>query len=236
MHPLFDKVAAAVRELGPGTAVLYACDRALGRLGMGRVHRYVLVAQPAAEPRLAARRGGGIEIHRISSTDPRLLGLDGLTPEVLAHRARHHPVCFAAVSKGVVVGCLWLAFGAYEEDEVRCRFRPLPEGRVAWDFGVFLLPAYRAGRAFALLWDTANAYLRERGIDWSLSRISAFNAGSLSAHRRLGAVPLGTATFVSVGGWQLAVASRRPFVHLCRRASPPPEIVLAAPDRRAGNP
>ena len=36
------------------------------------------------------------------------------------------------------------------------------------------------------LWGKANQHLRNEGVEWSFSRISAFNPGSLHAHSKLG--------------------------------------------------
>jgi len=95
---------------------------------------------------------------------------------------------------------------------------------------VYVDPAFRMGRLFARLWDTANRYLRERGVDWSLSRISAFNPESLQAHARLGLRRLGSATFVCAGRVQLAVLTMPPFVHLSLSPASRPTVRLRAPD------
>jgi hypothetical protein len=58
-----------------------------------------------------------------------------------------------------------------------------PSGKAVWDFDVYVVPAYRLGYTFLKLWDTANAHLRSLGVRWTLSRISAFNAGSLSSQQ-----------------------------------------------------
>ena len=91
---------------------------------------------------------------------------------------------------------MWISTGPYDEDEVRARFDPRPQGRAAWDYDIFIVPEERGGLLFVRLWDAAYELLRARGYLWSLSRISSFNLASTSLtsengrpSRRLGRVP-----------------------------------------------
>jgi hypothetical protein len=133
---------------------------------------------------------------------------------VIEWRYRSGYICFAATIKDHFAGFLWLSFGHYFEDEVRCQYELTNTRNCAWDFDVYVDPAFRMGRTFSRLWDTANHYLADRGIIWSLSRISAFNAMSLRSHSRLGAIQIHTATFICCGPFQLAWFNTRPFLHL----------------------
>jgi len=119
---------------------------------------------------------------------------------------------------------------AYSEDVVRARYLLPPSGKTAWDFDVYVVPEERLGFTFPRLWDTAYEYLREKGIRWSLSRISAFNPASLAAHRRLGARRIGSATFLLLGGAQLMLSSFRPYLHLSLRRSVPAVLRLSSPE------
>jgi hypothetical protein len=121
-----------------------------------------------------------------------------------------------------------MTLGPYLEDEVRCRFVPLPEGRAAWDFDVYVDPQQRHGTVFLRLWDEANRFLAARGVRWSLSRISAFNSGSIRSHGRMGAKRIGAVTFLSLGRWQLAVASLAPRFHVSARTELMPTYALDA--------
>jgi hypothetical protein len=131
-----------------------------------------------------------------------------------------------------LVGYLWLLLGPYEEDEVRCRFIPMPQGKAAWDFDFYVVSRYRFGVGFLRLWDEANRYLKHRGIRWTMSRISAFNAVSLASHRRLGARVVGHAVFVVLGPCQLAVTTVFPFVQLSIGARNEPKIRVYPPKLR----
>lgn len=213
--PLLNRIITVAGELGWLNALLYGANRAISPVcGRNLFFRYVLVAQPVpAEPILPARRGRSITVRFLGEGDNALQRLP-LTGDVLRYRFGQGAVCLGAFRGDALIGCLWLCPGAYDEDEVRARFIPAPEGRTAWDFDVYLAPDQRGGLGFMRLWDEANAYLRESGIAWSVSRISAFNPGSLGAHKRLSARVLARALFIRLGGWQLAFASVRPRLHL----------------------
>ena len=234
-----EKLGQLFRELGPTSAVLYLLGRIFQLLSCRDViHRYILVAQPVPkEPLLPKRRGLSIEVRPVDQNDPALAAMP-TSDEVLAYRFGQGALCFGAFQQHEMIGCLWLKIGHYDEDEVRCRFAPMPEGGASWDFDVYILPERRSGLAFARLWDTANSYLRDRGIAWSFSRISAFNAGSLASHSRLGAKRIGTATFLAIGRLQLMVSTLRPFVHLSFDPRAFPLIPLCAAKHRdfAGGP
>lgn len=207
------RLTAAVREFGLRDGLGYLLDRLLyAYLGWGGFTRYLLTAQPVPDAAQALRLGKltFVELH---AGDPRLKDLP-LDDRVLAYRFGLGAVCLAAIEDGRAVGCIWFCFGAYEEDMVRCRFDLHPRATTAWDFDVYIAPEHRLGRTFIRLWDAANAYLRTRGVCWSLSRISAYNQASLAAHRRLGARVIGRASFLSLGPLQIMWANSAPYFHL----------------------
>jgi hypothetical protein len=109
---------------------------------------------------------------------------------------------------------------------------PLPAGKSAWDFDVHVEPEYRTGIAFLRLWDEANRFLAARQIQWSLSRISAFNSGSMLSHARMRAERLGAVTFLSVGPWQIAASTVAPYLHFSMHASSFPTYALHAEGSR----
>lgn len=73
---------------------------------------------------------------------------------------------------------------------------PEPAGHVAWDFDVYVAHDRRLTRTFALLWDAANAWMRDHGFDWTVSRIDTLNEVSLRSHAAMGARRLGNQTFL----------------------------------------
>jgi hypothetical protein len=133
-----------------------------------------------------------------------------------------------AFQNGELVAYLWLCHEAYEEDEVRCRFVPLPKDRAAWDFDVYVFPQHRKGIAFACLWDGANSYLSGRDVDVTISRVSAYNTMSKKSHQSLGARKVGTAVFFTAGPLQITVSSRLPYLHVSVKSSFRPRIRVSA--------
>jgi hypothetical protein len=218
------KLRTVFDEFG-AKAPLYLLSRVCEGTPFG-LYAYRLVAQPIApKPLLPPARGRSIEIRLMERGDPALAGLP-LTPAVLDYRFGQGAVCFGAFKGGAIIGCLWLCLGPYLEDEVRCRFVPRD---ASWDFDVYLHPEHRVGFGFARLWDEANAYLRARGLAWSISRISVLNTKSLAAHDKLGIRTLGTATFAKLGALQVMLATLAPFIHLSLSPSSAPTLVLRAP-------
>jgi hypothetical protein len=221
-------LSRAVRDLGWRDGFLYACARVLAGVSGNRVriYKYYLVAQPVAKaPWLAPHRGRGVQVRSVAQGDP-VIERFPRPAWAAPYRYRQGAVCLAAFKGEALLGFLWLTLGPYLEDEVRCRFVPLPEGGASWDFDVYVEPEQRHGIVFLKLWDEANRFLAARGVRWSLSRISAFNSGSIHSHARMGAKPIGAVTFVSVGGWQIAASSVAPHFHMSTRADHLPTYAL----------
>lgn len=207
------RVARTVRQLGPWTALLYLLHRLCACLpGAVAVHSYRLVAQPVAQrPRLPQRRAARFTSRFLQPGDPALKALPS-DRAVLKRRFAQGAECLALYRGETLVATLWFVVGPYLEDEVRCRFVPLPPGRCSWDFDVYVDPAYRLTGAFAALWDAADAELARRGVVASLSRISAFNPASLRGHASLGAAAVGRADFFRLGPVQIMRTRGRPWL------------------------
>lgn len=186
-------------------ALLYRLSRIAQRLSARRIRvvKYRLTAQPVAPaPLLPARNAGAVSVERIDADHclyASLLAQSPRPPAVIRERFAHGAICFAAFKADALLGFLWLQHDAYDEDEVRCLFLPQPPAQAAWDFDVWVHPAHRASRVFLRLWDAAFAYLRSSGVQWTMSRVNAYNPESLQSHQRLGAMMVGTATFLCVG-------------------------------------
>lgn len=220
-----------VRQLGSWNAALYFLDRLLQAISRGHVRlvRYLLVAQPVPEQALdGIRHSSASPVREVAPDDPVVRHFPR-PPEVIGQRFASGAVCHVAEVRGSFAGYLWLAFGGYDEDEVRCRYEFVDPASSAWDYDVYVVPDYRLGRTFARLWDSANRRLAAKGVRWSYSRISAFNPGSVAAHRRLGLQLLFSATFVCMGPIQLMLAGSAPFVHISLSARSRPRLKLHAP-------
>jgi hypothetical protein len=232
---LMIRAFAALRDnlhlLGFGNGLLYCADRvlAVATRGYCKLYKYYFVAQPVPDerPREVAT-ATRTRIHRETNAD-NIVRSFPRPPEVIARRLADGATCLVAERDGEAIGFIWLKFDSYEEDEVRCLYLLEPAKEMAWDFDAFIAPRFRMSRAFVQLWDAAFERLREHGCRWSVSRISAFNPGSLNSQRRLGAVHLHTAVFTAVGPAQLTLLSCRPFVHLSLGRRSRPTIVLHLP-------
>ena len=233
MSSLFSLVET-IRRLGPVNGMLWATARALSKATRDRcgLYRYRFVAQPVPPDRLLrAAAHSSIAIRLVAEGHP-LIQQFPRPPEVLRARYRMGAYCVAAEKAGQFAGFIWLKERDYPEDEVRCRYILDPPHIATWDFDVHVEPEFRYGRTFARLWDSANAFLRERGYRWTISRISAFNAESIAAHRRLDARTIATATFLRLGPAQIALLPRAPFVHLGWRSNQIPTIRLGPPSEK----
>lgn len=200
-------------------------------LGWCRLLRYRVFVQPVPG-RALLREGVGraIEIRRLEAGDPALPDLprDSATYE---YRFRQGAECLGAFKEERSVGFIWFVAGAYDEDEVYCRFVPQPAGRVAWDFDVYVTPEQRGSLVFMRLWDAAFAEMRARDITATASRISLFNPVSIAAHQRMGAEAIAKLTFLQIGRLQLALSRGRPKCVLSwgRRGQPVFRIPMPAP-------
>ena len=209
--------------------VLFYISRAFNRLAGDsiRLIRYYFVAQPVpVAPTATHRRVGRFSIRRAHAVDA-VIGSAPRPGAVLQRRFRDGAMCFVAECDGQLAGFIWLMERKYMEDEVRCLYHLDAESKAAWDFDVYVVPAFRATRLFARLWDAANEWLLGQGYRWSLSRISGFNVASLTAHQRLGAVTLGSGTFLTVGSMQIAFFSMQPYVHVSFRRKTFPQLTLS---------
>jgi GNAT superfamily N-acetyltransferase len=224
-------VSDAVQALGWRDGLLYLLARGLERGSRGKLRliKYFLVAQPVPPQRVLAVSGRNtLEIARTHPSDP-IVASFPRPPAVIERRFADGGLCFTAIKGGEFVGFLWLHDHPYEEDEVRCLFRPYPQDQAVWDYDVYVEPRYRAGRAFARLWDGAYDFLRARRIRWTLSRISAFNPGSLAAHQRMGARRVASAIFLIIGDVQVASVTVGPFLHVSWNERSRPEVLIKVP-------
>lgn len=218
------------RHTGWSNAVWYALARALGGISGGRIRliKYYLMAQPVAPSAVAGKASPSINVAVVGPDAP-CVGAFPRPPEIIRCRFESGAICFVATGNDGFVGFLWLKERLYEEDEVRCMFVPSPASQAVWDFDVYVEPRYRIGRAFSRLWDAAYEFMRAKGYRWTMSRVSAFNSASIRSHARLGAVPVGSATFVCAGALQISLLSRAPFVHVGFRSGHRPIVHVEAP-------
>ncbi len=213
--------------------MIYALHRGLQSVSSRlSLMSYRLVAQPVIdEPRVPASRSGAIVVRRALADDPLLAQIERPRAE-LERRFESRGACFVAHKDQRLVGFLWVVMDRYQEPEDRSVMIPTPQGRAAWDLDVYVDPSERLGSTFARLWDAAHAFLREQGVAWTLSRISAFNSRSMASHARLGGVELGRLCYLRLFALQVFMGNVSPYLAFSLSDSPGPAIVVQAPSGR----
>lgn len=222
-------------DVGTFNAMLYAISRLLSivTFGHSRLLKYDITAQPVRAGEMTPpRRGRQITVVEADREQIMAMEVDR-PPDVLEQRIRNGGRCLAAYKDGSLAGFQWFTLNDYPEDEVRCFFRLAPHDRCAWDFDIYVVPEWRTQPVFSRLWDKCNSILREARVEYSLSRINAYNGPSRRAHERLGAQIVGWAMFLCVGSAQLAVFSDRPWVHASLRQSRAPVLAVSRMARKA---
>ncbi len=183
----------------------YRLARLAGLIPGCGFHRYVLVAQPRAGLPAMPR---GFTVTPL--TDDELAGTPLDTPaEAVRHRRAMGATCLAARdAHGTITGFLWLTDRPFREDEIDLWYEP--GAHAAWDMGLYVRPAFRLGRSYAALWAGAAHWLAARGLDWSLCRITDYNAAAQAAPARRGGRKVGTVWALTVGRWQLTASTLSP--------------------------
>lgn len=193
-----------------------------------KLYRYILVAQPIPEEYILPLASSPFSIRHIAATEYQF-GWFPRPASVILWRYEQSAQSIVAFHKGKAIGCLWYVLGPYSEDEVRCRFFPTPESTTAWDFDIYVDPKYRLGRTFIYLWSAANKRLKNNRIQWTMSRIDAFNPQSLRSHEKLGAHKIGSAVYICGKKTQLTLSTLPPYIHFSRNEKSIPTLRLKSP-------
>lgn len=143
-------------------------------------------------------RGYTVIEAREAQLNPDILGASA---EAIAYRQSMGCTCLVALdSKQQAVGAIWITDHPFHEDEADLRY--VPGSEMAWDLGLYIVPEYRLGRTFAALWAGVGAWMDQRALKWSCSRITDYNLESRAPHARLGAKVIGTVWAFSLSHWQ----------------------------------
>lgn len=223
---MLNRLRSTVRSLGWSDTLTYIFAVLIARLTRhhGRLLKYYFVAQPVSAARPAVPGASGpTHFYRTDAPDA-VIGQASRPASVIRQRFEQHAHCIVAERDGELAGCIWLCPQQYREDEVRAVYCWTPAAWAMWDFDVYIAPRWRLSRLFARLWECAHGELRAEGVRWTLSRIDAFNAGSLAAHRKLGAQTLARGWFLVLGRMQFSILSVAPFVHLTCRTDGGPRL------------
>ncbi len=209
------RLLSPFKEFGVFPGFIYAVDRTLQRLSPHlRLQFYELLAQPIPDrPLLPAGLAAAFEMRQILAGAPEI-DLMPARPDIKQSRFRQNAICLGTYQQDKLIGYSWLAFHAYQEDEVRCTF-VLPEGnRAVFDFDLYLFPEHRMGLGFVAVWNGVNEFLRSRGVQFTFSRLTRFNLASRRAHLRLGARVIGRTFFLQMWDVEFMLATVAPFLHL----------------------
>lgn len=228
---MFSSLSSSFNSFGVVNGTLYLVGRVLQALSCGRARliRYYIVAQPVPNPFVPMCKLSETErVHEAGLESP-LVGFFPRPQEVVRSRFQRGHVCLVATSKDRFAGFLWFARELYDEDEVHCRFVLTEPGSGVWDYDVHVEPHFRLGRTFARLWDATNERLSASGVQWTFSRISAFNRQSLQSHQRLGTRKMYTLTFICLGAFQLSLMSCKPYVNFSWKGRGCPTVVVYPP-------
>lgn len=229
------RVLGPFKEFGFWAGALYAADRALRslspRLGL---YVYELMVQPiSGKPLLPPNLAKNLHFAEISRGDP-AVALMPAREEIKAQRFDQGARCLGVYRKDKLIGYLWMSFGRYEEDEVRCTYELTAAGQSVFDFDLYVLPEHRMGIGFMAIWHGANQFLRERGILYTFSRLTRFNVASRRSHAHLGWKKVGQAVFLQLWLLELMVSSVAPYFALTWaptqrvRMRLAPDVLLAA--------
>ncbi len=225
---MWRKTFGPFKEFGLATGALYAADRVLRRISprLG-LFVYELMVQPiSAKPLLAASRAKNLTFAVIGRGHPDI-DLMPARADIKASRFEQGAVCLGAYRKDTLIGYVWFCSRRYEEDEVRCTYELCEPELSVFDFDIYVMPEHRMGIGFMAIWHGANAYLHERGVRYTFSRMTRFNLPSRRAHARLGAKCAARVVFVQAWRVELMLASVFPFVALSWGDSRRPRLRLA---------
>ena len=210
---MWHKVISPFKEFGVGAGALYALDRVLRRISphLG-LFVYEMMVQPITDkPMLPANLAKNLKFIEIGRGHPDI-ELMPARAEIKESRFDQGAICLGAYRKDKLIGYIWFCFHNYEEDEVRCTYVLTDPAHSVFDFDLYVLPEHRMGIGFMAIWHGANAYLRERGIKYTFSRLTRFNLASRRSHARLGWKCAARAVFLKA--WQIEVMLTNIFPYI----------------------
>lgn len=224
---LLARLSSPLREFGFAAGSLYILDQGLRRLSpqLG-LFLYELMVQPITDRRLLpAGLSKNLTFRQIRRGDPEIQ-LMPARPDVKEIRFEQGAMCLGAYQRDTLIGYIWLSFGDYREDEVRCTYVLPADHPAVFDFDLYVMPEKRMGIGFLGVWHGANQHLQDRGIRYTFSRVTRFNTASRRSHARLGARRVGVAVFLKLWGLQLMVSAIRPYIHVSVRGRKAPRLIL----------
>jgi hypothetical protein len=212
---MLQKIRSSFREFGLTVGVLYGIHRFLQRISANlNLYAYEFMVQPIHTNAIVpARLTKNLVVREIKRGDPEV-DLMPARPDIKRARFDQNSVCLGGFQNGEFIGYMWFCFRTYEEDEVRCTYVVTPESEAVFDFDFYIFPKHRLSLAFVGIWNGANQHLCDRGIKYTFSRLTRFNAGSRRAHDHLGWKQVGRAVFLQAWSFEVMIATIFPYLHL----------------------
>jgi len=165
------------------------------------------------KPMLPANLAKNLRFAEIVEGDPAVATMPA-REDIKESRFRQGARCLGAYRNDELLGYLWFCMQRYEEDEVRCTYELADAQRSVFDFDLVVLPKHRMGIGFMAIWHGANAYLHDRGVRYTFSRLTRFNLASRRAHDHLGWRRVARALFLKMWGLEMMLTSIRPYAGL----------------------
>lgn len=226
---MWRKVVGPFKEFGFAAGGLYALDRVLRRISprLG-LFVYELMVQPiTGEPMLPANLAKNLKFIEIGRGHPDI-NLMPARSEIKQSRFNQGAICLGVYRKDALIGYIWFCLRSYEEDEVRCTYVLADPAHSVFDFDLYVFPEHRMGIGFMAIWHGANAYLHERGIKYTFSRLTRFNLPSRRSHAHLGWKCAARAVFLQAWRIEVMLASVFPYISITWAPSQRTRLLLAA--------
>ncbi|HEX7750807.1 MAG TPA: hypothetical protein VF440_00240 [Novosphingobium sp.] len=209
----------SLKVIGMAGLASYAVAYVCARRRHVAYHRYKLIRIAAADLPDMPR---GYSARVLSPAELARHTID-VGPDAQAERFRAGLACLGTFDRaGALVGVAWMARAAHREHDLHVRY-VLPDN-AAWDTGMWIPEDKRMGRAFAAVCAAIKQWLREQGLDCSMSSIADYNVSSILAHRRLGSVRMRYVTVLRIGRFQFTLGARPRFCVVGR--TPMPAVTL----------
>ncbi|MEO8247888.1 MAG: GNAT family N-acetyltransferase [Burkholderiales bacterium] len=192
---------------------LYVANRVLRRISARcGLYVYELMVQPiSSKPMLPANLAKNLTFEELESGHPDIARMPA-REDIKALRFEQGARCLGVYRKGQMIGFIWFCFNVYLEDEVRCTYQLSEPERSVFDFDLYVFPEHRMGIGFMAIWHGANSWLRERGVEYTFSRLTRFNLASRKSHAHLKWKRVGVALFLQLWRTEVMLATVSPFV------------------------
>lgn len=226
---MWRKVVGPFKEFGFAAGALYALDRVLRGISphLG-LFVYELMVQPiTGKPMLPANLAKNLKFIEIGRGHPDI-ELMPARAEIKQSRFDQGAVCLGVYRIDTLIGYVWFCFRSYEEDEVRCTYVLADPTHSVFDFDLYVFPKYRMGIGFMAIWHGASAYLHERGIKYTFSRLTRFNLASRRSHAHLGWKCAARAVFLQAWRSEMMLANVFPYIAITWAPSQRTRLLLAA--------